>query len=482
MYSEAPVNRTEYDSFGAIEIPITSYWGAQTARAKEKLFVCGIAFHPSLLEATILVKKAAALVNAELNQLAPPISKAIVWACDEVLCGKWRDQFIIEPFQSGAGVVFNLNVNEVLANRAEEILGGTLGQYKLVDPEKHVNLSQSAHDVFPTAMRIALLTSLKTFEPIMLDLERGLRRKALKFAGILKVSRTHLIDNQPITLGQEFSAFASSIEHSLKNIKETSHRLLQLNVGSGSVGTSFAVHPAYAHQMAKKLASLTKLPLSPGSDFLRLSHSMSDFLSISYALKELAIELNQISNDLRLLNSGPHAGLSEISLPSFVPIPSTTSTRLLPPQYIPHLAESLNMVCYQVIGNDLSVTMAAQAGQLETNTMSALIIHNLLQSLALLTEVSKTFTANCLGDISVNSNQCEENFRTSGFLLVALTEQIGESACQALLNSCGGDAVELHQALLRGELVSAEVLAKILPHTYLTSIGIRAKAKESEQT
>jgi aspartate ammonia-lyase len=472
--------RIEYDSIGAIEIPALCYWGAQTARAREKLFVCGIRFHPSLLEATILVKKAAALVNSELEQLDCPLSKAIVQACDEVLAGKWRDQFVIEPFQSGAGVVFNLNVNEVLANRAEEILGGKLGEYKLVHPEKHVNLSQCANDVFPTAMRIALLLCLKAFEPIMLDLERVLRRKALKFATILKVGRTHLIDSQPITLGQEFSAFASSIEHSFKSIKEASNKLLQLNIGAGYVGTSFAIHPAYGQRMAKKLAFLTNFPLQPGSDFLRLSHSMGDFLPISSALKEFAIELSQISNDLRLLNSGPQAGLSEITLPSFVTIPSATSPNLLPAQAIPHLAESLNMVCYQVIGNDFAITMAAQSGQLEANVMTPLIIHNLLQSLVLLTEVTKIFTKNCLNDISVNAKKCEENFSNSSFLLVALSEQIGQSACQALLDLCGGDLRKLHQALLRGELVSADVLAKILPYTYLTSAGIRPKEKKSE--
>jgi aspartate ammonia-lyase len=472
--------RTEYDSIGAIEIPALCYWGAQTARARERLFVCGIGFHPSFLEATILVKKASALVNAELEQLESPLSKAIVQACDEVLAGKWRDQFIIEPFQSGAGVVFNLNVNEVLANRAEEILGGSLGEYKLVDPEKHVNLSQCANDVFPTAMRIALLTCLKTLEPIMLDLERVLRRKALKFATIVKVGRTHLIDSQPITLGQEFSAFASSIEHSLKSIREASNKLLQLNIGAGWVGTGFAIHPAYGQRMAKKLAFLTNFPLIPGSDFLRLAHSTSDFLPISSALKEFAIELNQISNDLRLLNSGSQAGISEITLPGLVTIPSATSPNLLPAQSIPHLAESLNMVSYQVMGNDVSITMAAQSGQLEANVMTPLIIHNLLQSLALLTEVSKTFTKNCLNDISVNTKQCEQNFNDSGFLLVALSEQIGQSACQAMLELFGGNLLELRQALLKGELVSAEILEKIMPHTYLTSAGIRPKTKKSE--
>ncbi len=473
--------RTESDSMGTIEIPAHCYWGAQTARAQKKLFLCGIGFDPIFLEATILVKKVAALVNCELEQLELPVSNAIVKACDEVLSGKWQDQFIVEPFQSGAGVVFNLNVNEVLANRAEELLGGSLGQYKLVDPEKHVNLSQCANDVFPTAMRIALLKCLKALEPDMLDLERLLRRKALKFAKVLKPGRTHLIESQPITLGQEFSAYASGVEHSLNDIKEASEKLLELNIGAGHVGTGFNTHPAYGQRMAKKLAFLTNFPLRAGGDFLRLSHSMADFLPISAALKEFAIELSQISNDLRLLNSGPGSGLGEIKLTSFANIPSPMSVDLLSDQSVPHLAESLNMVCYQVIGNDLAITMAAQAGQLEANVMTPLIIHNLLQSVFLLTKVTSTFTKNCLNDLNINTEKCEENFSRSGFLLVALSEHIGQEACQSLVNRYGGDLPKLYQALISGTLVGEEILAKILPHTYLTSAGIRPKPKNSEK-
>jgi aspartate ammonia-lyase len=471
-------NRTEYDCKGPIEIPANCLWGAKTARAKEELFVCDISFHPTLLDSTVLVKKASALVNAELERLAAPIAKAIVQACDEVLSGQWREQFIVGPFQSGAGVVFNININEVLANRAEQILGGIAGEYRMVDPEKHVNLSQCAYDVFPTAMRIAVLLALKQFEPVMLNCERQLRREALQFSNVLKMGRTHLIDSQPITLGQEFSAFASCIEQSLQNMKEANGKLLDLNIGAGQVGTGFDTHPSYGKLMAARLRQFTSLPLRGGSDLLRLSRSMSDFLPVSAALKLFAVELNQIANDLRLLSSGPKTGLSEMNLPDTVRTPSPMGTTLLPEQSIPHLIDSVNMVCYQVMGNDLAITLAAQSGQLEANVMTPLIIHNLLQSLFLLAQVTSSLTTHCLDGISIDPIRHKEIFNKSGAFLIALSEQIGEKACQTMLEQFNGNVEELSRALVAGGLVEKSILSKILSQTYFTSVGIRAEQSQ----
>jgi aspartate ammonia-lyase len=474
--------RIEYDSFGPIQIPANSYWGAQTARARDELFTCGWKFHPKLVESIVLVKKAAALVNGELGRLDSRLAEAIVQACDEVLSGQLRDQFIAEPFQSGSGLALNINVNEVLANRAEEILGGTAGEYKLVDPHRHLNLSQSSNDVFITAMRLAVITSLKEFEPALLDLERLLRRKALEFAKIVKVGRSHLRDSVPITLGQEFNAFGSTVERSYKNLKEASNSLFELNIGGTQIGTGWDAHPSYQTRMVEKVTSLTKFRLKAGEDLLRMSQSMSDFVQVSSALRQLAIELGKIANDLRLLNSGPQGGLAEIKMPPVLFSPSPLLSEALPEEVQPLLAESLNMVCFQIIGMDLSIAFAAQAGQLETNPMAAGILHNLLQALDLLRQSILAFNQKCLAGISADNERCQHLLTLSGALLAAVSEQIGLNDARALFKMHDDNPERLRQALLEGNILSPPVIEKIFNHTYFTTASIRPKVDEAMES
>jgi aspartate ammonia-lyase len=473
MVSKRIETRVESDPYGHIEIPNDCYWGVGTARAREQLFSCGWKTHGKLLDAFIMLKKAAASVNADLGRLEASVASAIGLACDEVLAGQWHEQFIAEPYQSGAGLSLNVNVNEVLANRAEELLGGSLGQYKLVRPNRHVNCGQAANDLFPTAMRLAILSSLKEFEPILLDLERLLRRKAVEFAKIVTVGRTHLQDSVPITLGQEFNAFGSAIERCQKRIKDCSGCLLEVNIGATFAGTGWDSHPDYVHRMVAKLSAFTQFRLRQGEDLLRMSQSMGDFLHVSSALRELAVELNKIANDLRLLNSGPNAGLAEIALPVLLPLPSSISPALLPDQAAPVLAESLNMICFQILGNDTAVTQACQAGQLQANVMTPVIVHNLLQSLDLLKAGVHAFGQRCLASISVNNDRCRHHLVASGAVFAALCEQIGLERSHTLLEECQGDLDRLLAFLAQEDVVAPEIVEKILSHSYLTVNGVR---------
>jgi aspartate ammonia-lyase len=429
--------------------------------------------HPKLLESLVLVKKAAALVNAEQKRLEPGIAHAIVKSCDEILAGQWLDQFIADIWQAGDGTTINNNVNEVLANRAEELLGGAIGKYEIVDPHRHVNLSQSVNDVFPTAMRLALLAVLKDFEPALLDMERLLRRKAVEFSKIVKIGRTHLQDNVPITLGQEFNGFGSMIERSLKRLKEASNVLLELNIGGTHVGSGWDAHPSYQNRMVEQLSTMTKFRLRPGEDMFRLAQSMTDFVQISSAARELAIDLKKIAGDLCLLNSGPIGALGEITLPALVPQPSPLLPDILAVQIKPFLADSLKMLACQIIGIDAATVAAAQGGQLQSNGLSTLIIHNLLSTFDLAKICLYSFNQKCLSLISANSQRCQKHYAASGALFAALGEQIGLKEAQMLSAKYDGDGEKLCQAILQNNLLDATVLEKIFSSVYLTSPGMR---------
>jgi len=469
--------RIEKDMHGEVQIASGAYYGLRTARARERLFTCGFRFHPKLIDSMVTVKKAAASANADLGRIDSRIVSAIMQSCDEVLAGQWREQFVAEPFQSGSGLTFNINVNEVLANRAEEILGGNVGDYALVFPEGHVNLGQSTNDVFPSAMRIAVLLALKDLEPAVLDLERLLRRKALEFARVIKFGRTHLRDAAPVTLGQEFNAFGSAVERSLKRIKESSLLMLELNIGGTFVGSGLDAHPLYATKAVDKLVALTGFKLRQGEDLFRMTQSMADFLSVSSSLKELAVELSKIANDLRLLSSGPSGGLAEINLPATESEPSALLPGQLPDQASPLLAESLNMVAFQVIGNDLSTTFASHAGQLEANVMTPVIIHNLLQSIELLQKVILCFNQRCLSGITANAERCRQHFDASGGLLAVLTEQVGFDLANSLCNEFGMNSRAICTALIERQLVTPEAMEKIA--NPLVSLGSQNGGTES---
>lgn len=463
--------RIERDGLGDMAVPAAAYWGIRTQRNRELYSVSGQRPHARLIDAIVIVKKAAAQTNAEMGRLEPSQARAISQACDEILNGQWRDQFVADILQSGAGVSVIDNVNEVLANRGAELLGAALGSYDRLHPQAHVNLGQSANDVFPTAMRLSILLVLKEFQPILLDLERLLRRKSLEFEKVVKVGRTHLQDSMPITLGQEFNAYGSSVERSERRIKEASNSLLEANLGTTAVGTGYGAEPAYTSRVIEKLSQLTGFKFRPAEDLFRATQSMADFMEFSSSLKELAIELTKMTNDLRLLASGPRAGFHEIDIPIMQLELPEASPQIQTRQSTPFLAESLNMVCYQVLGNDTVVSLCAQAGQLESNVMTPLLIYSILSSMDLLKNALVVFNQRCLAGITANKAGCQESFERSTAIDSLLCGFLGTELIRELTKQSEKSGKSLKQLILEQKLMPPEILDKVLHYKSLTRPG-----------
>lgn len=463
--------RTERDGLGEVQIPASAYWGAQTQRYKELYSISGQRPHPKLIDAVILVKKASALANAETGRLDTNIARTIAQVCDEILNGQWRDQFVADLFQTGSGASLNTNSNEVLANRGAELLGLTPGKYERIHPVNHVNLGQSTNDLFPSAMRVAILFSLRELEPVLLDLERLLRRKSLEFDKVAKVGRTHMQDSVPITLGQEFNAYGSSIERSVRRIKDASGSLLELNIGGTFVGTGFGAEPAFAAKVIEKLGQFTGFRFRTAEDLFRVTQSMADFVEFSSALKELAVELIKIAGDLRLLASGPRAGLAEITIPAIHLEAAELMPGNLPNKNNPYLVESISMVAFQVLGNDSVVTLCAQAGQLESNVMMPLLIHNALQALDLLRNSILAFNQRCLSGITANPARNQHWLDQSGASVSALSSYLGAERALAVLDEVLKSGKSVRQVVLEQKLMPTEILDRILHYKSLTKPG-----------
>src|SRR5207249_6829330 len=365
--------RTERDPLGELDVPEDAYYGVQTARAVENFPISGLHAPADLVTATILVKKAAAAANAALGRLPRDVAGAIGAAADETLAGRLRDQFVVDPYQAGAGTSHNMNVNEVLANRANELLGGRRGEYRPVHPNDHVNMAQSTNDVIPTAIRLAALAQLPALRDAVERLARAFLGQGRAFDAIVKSGRTHLQDATPIRLGQEFTAYGHAIERGGDRIVHAADALRELGIGGSSVGTGLNVEPQYPDLMVKHLHEITGLELREGKDLVELMQSLGDIAALSGALRTYAVDLGRIASDIRLLASGPRTGLAEITLPAVQP-----GSSILPGTVNPSIAEMVNMVCYQAIGNDVTIATAAEAGQLEVNVMMPVIAHNLL--------------------------------------------------------------------------------------------------------
>ncbi len=474
--NKKPDYRLEKDQQGEMPVPVGALWGIQTARARESFNISGQKPHPKLIDATVHIKKAAALTNVELGRLPAEPGRAIAQAADEVLNGQWRDHFIVDPFQPGGGILHNANVNEVLANRACEILGGMPGTYTMVSPNAHVNMAQSANDLFPSAMRLAILLELREFEPVMLDLERLLRRKALEFDRVVKVGRPHLRDSLPLTLGQEFNAYGSSIEHSLKRLRAASQCLTELNIGATAVGSGLSAGEPYTTRIVDRLSQATGARLRAGEDFFRLSQSASDFLEFSAALRALAAELVKIANDLRILSSGPRTGFGEIVLPELVSQPHVVADSLLPGTQLPALPECLVMVAYQVMGNDATVALCAQSGQLECNVTTPLVIHCTLQSLELLKNVLISFNQRCLAGIAANAARCKELLEATEAPLLALAAQVGLEKARVVYEEAQATGKQLKEIVLETQLVPGDEVDKLLSCKNVTQASARIDA------
>ncbi len=459
--------RIEKDSLGEKQVPKEAYYGIQTLRGFENFKISGLKEPEVLIRAYVFIKKAAAQVNMALSVLDSKIGKAILQASDEVLSGKFHDQFIIDVFQAGAGTSVNMNVNEVLANRACEILGAKKGDTAKINPNDHVNMAQSTNDTFPTAMRLATLFEYHPLKEALIGLIDAFRKKGKEFDSIATSARTHLQDAVPIRLGQEFEAYAVMLEKALRRIKQAKEALMHLNVGATAVGTGMNSHPQYAQKMAETLSALTKLPLKNTDNFIEIAQSTADFSDYSSALKNLALDLTKMMNDLRLLGSGPRVGLNEIQLPAVQP-----GSSIMPGKVNPSILECANMVCYQVIGNDLTVSMASQAGQLQLNVMMPVIIYNILFSSQILTNMMAMLSSKCILGISANKEQCQKYFEETLGLATALNPIIGYAKATEVVKESIKTGTSILKMIEQKGILTKEEIQKYLSAERLTTPGI----------
>ena len=458
------MHRLERDPLGEHNVPTGAYYGIQTQRAAENFPISGLRAFDELVTATILVKKAAAAANMATGDLAPDVGGAILNAADEILSGKLRDQFIVDVYQAGAGTSHNMNANEVLANRAAELLGAPRGTYSRVHPNDHVNMSQSTNDVFPSSARIALLLDHDPLIKSARDLQAALERKSTEFAGVIKVGRTHLQDAVPITLGEVFGGYAACIERAAEDVDAASEQLTELNLGATAVGTGLNASVEYAESAVAYLRTYTGLPLKRAKNLFRVTQSMGDVAAYSGALRRLSIELGKIASDLRLLSMGPRAGLSEIALPAVQP-----GSSIMPGKVNPSMPEMVNQVCYQVMGCDVTVAMACEAGQLELNVMMPVIAWNALHSSRILRGAMTVLRSKCIEGITADAERAKELLDRSTAVATALSPHIGYAATAEIAKESVRTGKAIRQiAKERGVLTDAE-LDKLLSPDRMTS-------------
>ncbi len=465
--------RIEQDLLGPKEVPIDAYYGLQTVRTLENFSISGLRLHSKMVEAIVIVKKAAALVNADLGLLKPEIGRAIAAAADEILAGKLREQFVVDVYQMGAGTAFNMNVNEVLANRAIELLGGSRGDYVLVHPHDHVNMAQSTNDVFPTAMRMAARLLLAELLPVLHDLKTALTGKAKEFDGILKSARTHLRDAVPIRLGQEFAAYAVTIGKCQERIAAAARSLEELGIGGSAVGTGLNTHPQYRTKLVEYLRTWTRIEWSNAPDMREAMQSNLPVAEASSALRLLAMELTRICNDMRLLTSGPTTGFAEIVLPTV-----QSGSSIMPGKVNPSIVEMLNMVCFQVIGNDLTVSMAVQAGQLELNVMMPVMAYNLHQSIEILKNAIRVFIDRCVVGIIADTDRCRRYAEGSMALATALNMYIGYARAAEVVKRALREQKTIIDVVREEKLLTEAQIDEILDPVKLTEPGLPGTPNE----
>jgi aspartate ammonia-lyase len=455
--------RTETDSLGEIKVPADALYGAQTTRAVGNFPISGSRASVFLIRALAMVKLAAAEANRELGLITEEQGGAIVRAAQEVLDGKHHEWFVVDVFQAGAGVSLHMNTNEVLANRAGQLLGESLGSYKKVHPNDHVNYGQSTNDVFPTAMRLSALLALEELYPVLVALAGSFAAKAEEFRDVLKAGRTHMQDAVPITLGQEFAAYAAAVREAEAAIRRGSVGLRALGLGGSAVGTGLNTHPEYRQKAVAKLARLAGLELHPAYDLRYAMQSCACMAEVSGALRTLALEMVRISNDLRLLSSGPNTGFNEIHLPSLQP-----GSSIMPGKVNPVLAELTAMVGFQVVGNDAAVAMAVQAGQLELNVMMPAMAHNTLQSITILSNTLRELDVHCIRGITVNRERCAFYTGSTIALATALNPYIGYAKAAALVKESVASGRSIVELAREKKLLSEEQIAEILDPKNMT--------------
>jgi len=470
--SKTKAVRIEHDSLGDVEVPADAYYGAETARAIANFPISGIRPLPEFIKATVLVKKAAVEAHVSLGLLERRIGGAIVSAADEILSGKLHDQFVLDVFQAGAGTSHNMNANEVLANRAIELLGGQKGEYKLVSPHDHVNIGQSTNDTYPTFTRVAVMLLSAPLLQEVGSLRIAFDQKAKEFDQVVKSGRTHLQDASAIRLGQEFAAWAHMLGDDVKTIESSLDKILELNLGGTAVGTGLNADPKYVNLAVERLGVYTGFKFRVGRNFAALMQSMSDFIELSSALRTLSVDLTKIANDIRLMSSGPVTGIGEIILPAVQP-----GSSIMPGKINPSMAEMLNMVCFEVIGNDFTTMMAAQAGQLELNVMMPVIAYDLTQSIYILANGIKAFTERLVRGIKANEERCRSLLEKSAGVALALNPFIGYGKAAEIAKEALARGVPLRQVVLERGLLSEKELEEILDPYAMTTPGVHGREK-----
>lgn len=444
-------SRTEKDSLGTREIPEEAYFGIQTARAVENFPVSGLREDRAFIKAYASIKLAACRVNHKLGLLEKRPAGAMAQAAEEVRQGKYDGQFVVDVFQAGAGTSFNMNMNEVITNRALEIMGEMKGDYQLIHPNDHVNMGQSTNDTFPTAIHLAALDLWKELKPVLLQLAESFEEKGREFYPVVKSGRTHLQDAVPIRLGEEFRAYGRAIRRSVQYLDLAGTEMKELAIGGTAVGTGLNAHKDYRKMMISELSDITGIDWKPAGNLREAMQSRQAIAAMSGALRNLALELIRIANDLRLLSSGPATGLAEIELPAVQP-----GSSIMPAKVNPVMAECLNMVAFQIVGNDTSTAMAVQAGQLEINVMMPLMAFNLLQSFRILINYLPVFDNRCIRGIKVNRKRCENYANSSAGLGTVLSPVLGYSKTAELIQESLEKEIPVRQLVIEKGLLSEE--------------------------
>ncbi|MDD7793596.1 aspartate ammonia-lyase [Clostridium sp. 'White wine YQ'] len=464
--------RIEYDSIGNMKVPADAYYGIQTLRANNNFKITNKTIHPLFIVSLAQIKKAAAITNRDSKKLEKNIANAIINACDEIIEGKLHNQFIVDPIQGGAGTSANMNANEVIANRAIEILGGEKGNYSVVHPNDHVNMAQSTNDVFPSAGK---LTVLKMLPKAILELQRlyeATKLKAIEFDSVIKMGRTQLQDAVPIRLGQSFNAYASMIKRDIDRLNKVKEEMLILNIGATAIGTSVNASSEYLNNIIKNLQIVTGVKVFQAEDLIDATQNLDGFVTISGTLKSCAVNLSKMSNDLRLLSSGPKTGLGEINLPA-----KQNGSSIMPGKINPVIPEVVSQVAYNIIGNDFTITMAAEAGQLELNAFEPVLFYNLFESIETLQNATITFIDNCISGITANKERCEELLNNSVGIVTALCPYVGYKKASELAKEALITGMPIKEIIMAKGVLTSEQLKEVLNPFTMTEVERTSSVK-----
>ena len=462
--------RVEQDSIGTKDVPKSVYYGVQSLRAAENFHITGLNMHPEIINSLAYIKKAAAITNCEVGILDKTIADAIVKACDEILKGKLHDNFIVDPIQGGAGTSLNMNANEVIANRAIEILGGKKGDYSIVNPNDHVNCGQSTNDVIPTAGKMTSLRLLKNLKYELELLYEALCRKSEEFDHVIKMGRTQMQDAVPIRLGQEFGAYSVAIQRDIRRMDKAMDEMRALNMGGTAVGTGINADKNYLKRIVPNIAEISGIDFIQAFDLIDSTQNLDSFVAVSGAIKACAVTLSKIANDLRLMSSGPRAGFHEINLPE-----RQNGSSIMPGKVNPVIPEVVNQVAFNIIGNDLTITMAAEAGQLELNAFEPIIFYCMFQSIDTLAYAVQTFVEKCVKGITANETRCRYLVENSVGIITAICPHVGYQKAADIAKKAMKTGESVRSLILQEKLLDEEELDIILEPTQMTEPGISGK-------